>query len=160
MGSVQLPGSRGFAFTGVGDGDYDVVAQEVSSSSTSTLPELAFSEPRRITVKGTDVTGIELVTKPLASISGHIVIEPSRIAECQGKRRPSFAETLVALRRNEKDAKKDLPLYLRLLASSASPDQKGAFVFRNIMPSPYQFDPQFYARYWYLQSITLAPGTS
>ncbi len=161
IGSVQLPGSRGFEFTGVGDGDYDVIAQEVSSSSTSTLPEVAFSEPRRLTVKGADVTGIELVTKPLASISGHIVLEPSRIAECQGRRRPSFAETLVALRRNEKDAEKGPPLYLRLFASSASPDQKGAFVLRNIMPSQYQFDPQFYARYWYLQSITLAsPGTS
>jgi hypothetical protein len=159
--SVQLPGSRGFAFTGVADGDYEVVAQEVSSSPTSTLPELAFSEPRRITVKGTDVAGIELVTKPLASLSGRIVLEPSRIAECQGKRRPSFAETLVALRRNEKDAKKDLPLYLRLFASSASPDQTGAFVLRNIMPSRYQFDPQFNARYWYLQSITIAsPGTA
>lgn len=156
IGSVQLPGSRGFAFTGVGDGDYDLVAQEVASSLTSTLPELAFSESRRITVKGADVTGIELVTKPLASISGHIVLEPSRIAECQGKRRPLFAETLVALRRNERDAEKDLPLYLRLFASSTSPDQKGAFVLRNIMPSRYQFDPQFYARYWYLQSITLA----
>jgi hypothetical protein len=158
--SVQLPGNRGFAFAGVGDGDYEVVAQEVSSSPTSTLPELAFSEPRRITVKGSDVAGIELVTKPLASLSGRIVLEPSRITECQGKRRPSFAETLIALRRNEKDEERELPLYLRLFASSASPDQKGAFVLRNITPSRYQFHPQFYARYWYLQSITLAPGTS
>src|SRR5690349_995686 len=62
--TYQPVDGRGFAFTGIGDGDYDVVAaQEITSSRTSTTPILAVSEPKRITVKGADVTGIELVTR-------------------------------------------------------------------------------------------------
>src|SRR5262245_38106651 len=95
--TYQAPGSRGFAFSGVADGDYDVIAQ-------SYLPggDLLLSEPRRIRVGGADVSGIEVSAKPLASISGTVVLEDSKAPECQGKRRPVFGETVISPWHNEK----------------------------------------------------------
>ena len=146
---------RGFVLNGLSDGDYDLVAQEAITSPALTLFTLAFSEPKRITVKGADVTGIEVVTKTLGSISGKILLEPTKVPECQGKRPPLLAETLVRFQRPDKDSEKDDPLALRLVSGAGSPDANGAFSLRNLMAGRYQFEPWFYARYWYLQSITM-----
>src|ERR1700752_461529 len=151
---MQLPGMRGFVFNGLPDGEYDVVAQEAFSSPGSSNLMMAFSEPKRITIKGADVTGVELVTKTLGSISGKVSLEPSKVPECQGKRPPLLVETLVRFQRPDKELEKNDPLVLRLISGSASPDANGAFSLRNLVPGKYQLEPRFYARYWYLQSIT------
>ena len=153
--TYQPPGSRGFAFHGIADGEYDVVAQESSTTPGTMNPLLSLSEPKRITVKGASVTGIELVPKPLATISGRFVLEASKIAECQGKRPPLLTETLLYTRRNEKDSEKENSPYVRLFGGIATPDSKGEFTLRNLSPGRHQFEPRFYARYWYLQSITI-----
>lgn len=148
-GALQMPGSRGFAFNGIGDGDYDLVAQEVITDQTS-----AISEPKRVTVKGASVTGIELTTKPLASVSGRVLVEPSKAPECKGKRPLLLTEILVQLQRHEKDIEKHDSLMRRVMSTSASPDISGAFFLRNLLPGRYLFEPRFYSRYWYLHSIT------
>ena len=66
---------------------------------------------------------------------------------------------VVRLQKPETDKDKEDMLTLRFLASSASPDANGAFQIRNLVPGKYQFEPRFYARYWYLQSIATATGT-
>ena len=156
--TFQMFGNRGFAFTGLSDGDYDLVAQEVTTTATSTMPVLALSEPRRVSVKGADVTGIELATRPLAMISGKMLLESSKVPECQGKRPLLLPETVVRVQRPEKE--KEDSLTVRMVSSSASPDATGAFVLRNLVPGRYQFEPRFYSRYWYLQSITLTTGAA
>src|SRR6185503_10080080 len=87
---------RSFEFQGLADGDYLIWADY-----TVPAGELLSSEPKRITVKGADVTGIELIVKPLASVAGVVILEPVTIAECKDKRRPSFEETFVTLQRNQ-----------------------------------------------------------
>ncbi len=159
----QGPAARGFAFSGLSDGEYDLVAQEFAQVPSQTgMPLMLVSEPKRVVVKGASVSGIELVARPLSSISGRIVLETSKVPECQGKRQPLFSETVVQLRRPERDAEKEGFTYLRQFGSSGSPDSSGAFVMRNISPGKYQFDPRFYARYWYLESVTVgaAPATT
>jgi Carboxypeptidase regulatory-like domain len=158
--TFQADSARGFTFTGLGDGDYDVVAQEMMSNSNSTTPPaFSVSEPKRVSVKGADVTGIELTPRPLSSVSGKIVLEPSKAPECQGKRPPLFAEMLVRLQKPETDKDKEDFVTLRFLAGSASPDANGAFQLRNLDAGKYQFEPRFYARYWYLQSIATTTAT-
>jgi hypothetical protein len=158
--TYQLVGARGFSFSGLGDGDYDLIAQEVTSNpTTATIPIFAISEPKRVSVKGADVTGIELTTRALGSISGKILMEPSKVPECQGKRPPLLAETIVRLERPTKESEKEDWLYARVFASSASPDASGVFTLRNMLPGRYRFEPQFYARYWYLESMTTTNAT-
>ena len=156
--TFQMPPVRGFQFGGLADGEYDLLASEVIVVPVSALPQMAYSEPKRITIKGADITGIELVTKSLGSISGKILFEPTKLPECQGKRPPLLAETLVRFRRPDKDKEKADALTLRLVSGVVSPDAAGAFAFRNLTPGSYQFESRFYARYWYLQSISLSGG--
>lgn len=152
--TTQFQGVRGFSINGLSDGDYDLVASEFVSAPGSTFPSQTYSEPKRITVKGADVTGIELITKPFGTISGKLLLEASKVPECQGKRPPLLAETLVQFRRLEINFDKEDPLTQRMANGAIPPDNSGAFVFRNLAPGKYQFDAKFYARYWYLKSMT------
>jgi hypothetical protein len=86
-------------------------------------------------------------------------MESSKVPECQGKRPPLLAETIVRLERPGKEPEKNGWLYARVFASSASPDASGVFTLRNMLPGRYRFEPHFYARYWYLQSMTTTTGT-
>lgn len=161
--AYQMIGARGFALTGVGDGEYSVYAQEVPlvMPSGGVPPDLSISEAKRVVVKGADVTGIELTPRPLSVISGVVALEPSKAPECQGKRKPLFAEMMIELQRNEKESE-FVPPYMRMYLNPPSVDAKGAFTMRNVAPSLYRFNPRFYARYWYLQSITTggSPATA
>jgi hypothetical protein len=153
--AILNPGSRGFEFLGVADGVYDVTAQETMPIPGSLFGELALSESRRITVKGTDIIGIELATKPLGSISGKLILQPSAVPECAGKRRPVFAETLITVLRNRKDTGPEPAAFVRPTSIVASPDKNGELLWRNLVDGDYSFVPRFFARYWYLQSITM-----
>lgn len=157
--AFQMPMARGFQFPGIADGEYDIIATELKQPppQSGAPPTMFMSEPKRVVVKGADVTGLELVTRPLASISGRVVLEPAKVAACEGKRRPLFTEMLVALQRPDKEnnEKAELP-YVRLLPIPASPDANGNFTLRNLSPGRYLPDPRFYARYWYLSSISIA----
>jgi hypothetical protein len=124
------------------------------------MPDISLSEPKRITVKGADITGIELITRPASGIGGRVVLEPSKVPECQGKRKPLFAETLIELTRNEKDSD-STPLFMRMAGGGVSADAKGAFLFRNLSPGRYRVSTNFHARFWYLQSISIgAPAAA
>jgi hypothetical protein len=148
--------TKGFEFQGVADGDY-----LIWTTFTSRAGDTLFAEPKRITVKGADVTGIELTARPLASVAGVVVLEPSTIAECKDKRRPLFEETLVSLQRNQKEVPKqeavkeqqlELPVYS---SSQASADGAGSFQLRNLGAGQYNFNLRTFAKYWYLRSVTL-----
>ncbi len=149
--AFQSPGARGFAFKGIADGEYEIVGQEIRIQSSAGA-DVPFSEPRRITVKGADVTGIELVPRPLPSLSGRIVLDPAKVTACENKRRPLFAEMLVSLQRPERDDQDRVP-FLRMFAGPVQPDANGTFTLRNLMPGKYLLEPRFSGRYWFLQSI-------
>ncbi|HEX3252244.1 MAG TPA: carboxypeptidase-like regulatory domain-containing protein [Pyrinomonadaceae bacterium] len=145
---------RGFAFNGLADGEYTLRAQEIVSSISTDLSQLATSVTRRITIKGASVSGVELVPTPLAAIKGRVLLVPLKVAECQGKRAPLFAEMMVQLQRPEKEIEDEDGIYVGPIGGSAGPDANGSLVWRNVRPGKYRFEPRFYARYWYLQSIT------
>ena len=153
--AFQSPGARGFALKGIADGEYEIVGQEIVQSASAT--DIPTSEPQRITVKGADVTGIELVPRPLASLGGRIVLDPAKVTACENKRRPLYEEMLVALQRPERD-EQERARFLRMFARPAPPDANGNFVLRNLMPGKYLLEPRFFGRYWYLHSITV-PAT-
>jgi hypothetical protein len=158
--SFTAPGGKTFSIYGVADGDYDLTAQSFSVAGDSSI-----SEPRRITVKGTDLTGIELNIKPLGFISGHVMLAKSDIAECKNKRQPLLSETLIAARRSEKEKPREPPRILSFFPPQGMPNQNGDFLIRNLAPGKYNFSIRFFAKYWYLKSIVqgtvaLVPGAN
>src|SRR5690349_4476794 len=148
-GAYLQAGNRTFEFTGLADGDYVLIAREIVPGSAPLPSELMMSDPLRVTVKGTDVTGLELTTKPLASLSGRIVLDATKPPECEGKRSPLFSEMNVTVIGAQKDKDTD-PLSLYPTSNSASPDEKGSFAIRSLLPGRYIPQPQFYGRYWYV----------
>jgi hypothetical protein len=146
--SFQTPYSKGFAFYGIADGDYDLIAQSFLGQG-----EMVTSEPRRITVKGADITGIELMLKGLASINGHVTLETAAAAECKNKKQPLLSEILLAVRRSEKTTPKEQLAFPNIFAQT-SPDKSGDFVLRNLAPGQFSLNVRFFAKYWYLRSIS------
>jgi hypothetical protein len=147
--SYQPPGGLGFSFYGVADGDYYVTAESYFPGGV-----WAISEPRRIKIKGSDITGLELLTKPLGSVTGHIVLEESKAPVCKDKRRPLFEETPITAWHNEKIAAKDQPQFLWAFGEPALPDKQGDFTLRNLASGQYRFNARPMAKYWYLKSVS------
>lgn len=154
ISSFQPPGGSRFVFYGIADGDYDVTAHSYFATG-----EWNVSEPKRIKVRGLDITGIEVTAKPLGSITGRMVLEDSKASECKNKRRPLSTETLVSAWHNEKVKAQDQPQFIWSLGGPSSPDKEGNFLLRNLAPGQYHFIPRFSAKYWYLKSISLQPSS-
>ena len=151
--SVQLFNRKGFAFYGVADGEYDLIAQSVTSPR-----EIIASEPRHVIVKGADISGIELVVRELASIRGRLVLETTTAADCKNKRQPLLWETVLVARRSEKRTAKDQLAFPNFFAQSV-PDKSGDFALNNLAAGQFKLNASFFAKYWYLRSmIREAPG--
>ena len=142
-------GSQNFVFGGVPDGEYELDVQ------TSMTPmDMAFSEPVKITVKGTDISGIVLVPKPLGSIRGRVALEPSTVPECANKRRPDFQEVSVVFRKQKEDATAKV-VAPSFSSTQAMPDKAGEFVARNVSTGRYTVGTKFFARYWFLRRVAI-----
>jgi Carboxypeptidase regulatory-like domain len=145
--SVQAFNRKGFAFYGVADGEYDLIAQSITDPR-----ETIASESRRVTVKGADVSGIELVVKELASIRGRLVLETTTAADCKNKRQPLLSETVLVARRSEKNTPRDQLAFPNSFAQSV-PDKSGDFALSNLAPGQFRLNTRFFAKYWYLHSM-------
>jgi hypothetical protein len=151
-GSVE-PGqsTRGFAISGVTDGEYEIVARRGGSDELEGLS----STPRRLTVKGGDVTGIELKLLPQASITGKLVFDGSATL-CEPARKFTIEESVISLRRDEKASEPRVayPFY----PAEGAPTNKGDFILRNIDPGRYFIEPRLPVENWYVKSIAAATG--
>src|SRR4030095_11862495 len=105
-------------------------------------------------VKGADVTGLELAVKPLASISGHVNLEPSAAPECKNKREPGPAERVLVSRRSEKTTRQDQLTLQGSAVTQSLPNKSGDFTLRNLGAGQFNFETRFFAKYWYLRSLT------
>jgi carboxypeptidase family protein len=89
------PDSRkGFIIEGVTNGDYEIMA--FGRDNNNEL--VAASTPRRITVSGADVPGLELKLSALASLSGQILIEASS-DPCENKSKRALEEIMICAQR-------------------------------------------------------------
>jgi len=153
--------NNSFAFSGVPDGEYEILGQQFLPSR-----DYFASEPIRVKVQGADVTGINLILNPLASIAGRVVLESNPPADCVKRRASALPETVVYVRRSKsetdtsagKSAKGpsvlEIPLAAPNQAADSIPDAKGEFVLRNLRRGAYRIDSQLPGSGWYLRSIS------
>ena len=147
----QEPRAREFIFPGLPDGDYYVTAQANSRND-----DMAVSDSKLIQIRGADVTGVELATQPLASISGRVVLEETKAPECTDKKRPVFAETSVAAWHKEQEPGKDRARFVWSMGQPVRADAQGNVTLRALAAGEYRFVTQFSAKEWYLRSISFA----
>ncbi|MBC7929175.1 MAG: carboxypeptidase regulatory-like domain-containing protein, partial [Rubrivivax sp.] len=69
--------SEGFAFDGLADGEYDIVAERHATEGWRKLAAAS----RRITIKGADVTGLKITFLPVGSITGRLVFKKPPVPE-------------------------------------------------------------------------------
>ena len=154
--AFQPQGVNTFTLFGLSDGDYLLTATEILSPPGRDRTEFGISDPVKVSVKGSDVSGVELVPKALATISGRIVLESSKLLECSNKKEPLLNETVIGLVQNRKELDTDPSLLIRAFNGSTAPDKDWSFAIKNLRPGQYAFTPRFFARYWYLKSMSVA----
>ncbi|MGH9852624.1 MAG: MSCRAMM family protein, partial [Blastocatellia bacterium] len=138
--------ANAFAIYGVPDGDYEIIARRGEFNSN----EMSASSPRRVTVKGADVTGIEWRLSPMASISGKIVLEATQSA-CENRRKSTLEEVALSARREVGAGGGVDPFSLFLQEGSAN--DKGDFSIYNLQPARYFIEPRLPNENWFVKSI-------
>ncbi len=139
---------RSFRFDGVDDGDYELLA------TFFTTPTANWSTgTTRVSVRGNDVTGLELALTPLASIEGSMKLHPTE-TKCD-KRGSQLVETILAA--STKSSKKN---YIRRFRSIypgfiGTLKADNTFAVRNLEPGKFQFRIQLPTDAWYVKEIVV-----
>lgn len=157
---------RTFQLNGISDGEYEITALAGGSPNT----DLAVSPVRRISVRGGDVTGIELNLAALGSIAGRVNIETDANLNCGRHRDVALRETLITSRRARIDEKPDAknPRDKPVQASEPSPflpsvvdavpNDKSEINFRNLYSGVYRIETRLPGAGWYVKAITTGPN--
>ena len=146
--------SVGYELRGIPDGDYEI------SASFYDRPKFAASLWRRVQVRGTDVTGVDLVLSPLATVTGRVVLEAAAteakseggaVQKCAPKRQDALEELLVRLQRDE--GKYNDATSGSFSSAEAAPDNQGAFTLNSLQTGRYRMLFTFPSETWYAKAI-------
>lgn len=153
VGGSKLEDGVGFEFRGVADGEYELSAERLNGQDDG-----AASPPRRITVRGADLSGLDLRLMPLASVVGKIQLEDAKDSACAGLRGGVIEDAIVTLSAEEPRTPQAQPLRIDPKFSAVTRD--GAFKLPYLFPARYRFSLQLPGSTWYLRSITQPDGSA
>ncbi|HMZ21920.1 MAG TPA: carboxypeptidase regulatory-like domain-containing protein, partial [Blastocatellia bacterium] len=145
-------GSRNFALYGVADGEYELIALRQNESD-----DRAMSAPRRVSVKGADVTGVELKLLKLGSIAGKILIEKAKPGEsCPPPETYSAQEISLRANREDQTNSQSLPLLQFDLGGLpfTQPNEKNEFTVKNLEAGSYRLAADLPGENWFVRSLT------
>jgi hypothetical protein len=132
-----------FDFEGLPDGEYELIAERRGSNEED---DGAAAPARRVTIKGADVSGIEMRLIALSSISGRVILA-ERTPQCQSEYRKELSYVAPIAYRDGAT---------RPPEQQGRPNEQGEFTHRRLEPGLYRLDARLYKE-WYLRAITL-PG--
>lgn len=142
---------RAFGFNGVADGEYDLFA----SFQTGQQNDAPLVATKRVTVRGGDVTGVELTLAPLASIAGTIMLDPIKPEDKCDQRGSQLIETVFAARRDDPRKSGSQMMTAMLIDLGGTLNAKGEFIARNLDGGRYRFDIKLPTEAWYVRAINL-----
>jgi hypothetical protein len=145
---------RAFSFNGVADGDYDLFASFMANQT-----EGAVVGTKRVTVRGGDLTGVELHLAPLASVKGVITLDPIKPEGMCDNRRSQVIEVIPGLTRDEPRKNGNERLSSMLAGGLGTLNQKGEFALRNLEAARYRLEIKLPTESWYVRAINL-PATA
>jgi carboxypeptidase family protein len=155
-GDVQVPWNatsyrqmddNSFLFSGVAEGDYTLYAYSYGDKG-----DYGVSEIKRLQLRGADATGIELVTQPMATVAGRVVLDETKLPQCTGKA-PDFGEMTVGAWHNDTEEAKETPQQIWSLGTPVKPDAQGKFLLRNLATGEYYFAVRNVGKNWYVRSL-------
>jgi Carboxypeptidase regulatory-like domain len=143
-----------FAVYGVSNGEYEIFAFRSNESN-----DRSASIPRRVSVRGADVGGIELKLLKLGSIGGRVVIETAGSAEGCVKEEPALPEDIsLRSQRSEKGPTTpqlaDFSMGIGGAIDFAVPINKGDFVLKNLDAGRHRIIADLPGENYYVRSVT------
>jgi hypothetical protein len=147
--------SRPFSFSGIADGEYDVFA-----SFLTTATDNAVVGTKRVTVRGLDVSGVELRMAPLASLAGTITLDPIKPEDKCDERGSQLIETIPTLPRDEPKKKSSTSMIAILSGGLGLLNEKGEFALRNLEAARYRLEIKLPTAGWYVRAINLPGGAA
>lgn len=145
-------GEHVFSIPGLTDGEYILT----STFFKPDTEEVFSSAPRRVAVKGADVTGLTLSLIPMAGIFGRVMVEKSPTV-CDAKLTTALSDVSLTARRAEKTG--DLSVMLpRFAVRGGSADGKGEFKLNNLTPGLHRLMAFSRNENLYVKSIHASPG--
>jgi hypothetical protein len=163
VGMTFANGTKGFAMFGALDGEYEIVAFRMNRAQT----DLGSSAPRRVVVKGADVSGIELRIAPPASVSGRVKIEAGGAGKSScddGAQARATVEGVLLSAAPDDESRpsiQSIAPYFRYLggAMGGAPDEKGEFTLSWLTAGRFRIKADLPDDGWYVRAITQpAPG--
>ena len=144
-----IGGNDGFAFYGVPNGEYELLAQQVVLKDQSTLRAI----PLRVTVNNGDVTNLNLPLSAMAMISGKLVMAEPAAPACKDARASEFNEATLRLERAP--ATKKQPELRALFGEAAQSfvEENGAFRFFGLAAGTFWVKPDLPSPQWYVKSL-------
>lgn len=151
-GVQQRGQGRSFAFYGVPDADYYLIARRFPNQSD----DGAASKRIPIKVRGRDVTGVGVSLVPNGSIAGRLMLDiASANLKCETERAPAIEETLITVQTDETD---ESDPSTRFASPVNAPDNNGDFLIRGLPSGRYLLDSRrFMDEAWYVRAVTV-PG--
>jgi len=140
---------RAFSFNGVADGDYDLFANYLANPNDNAL-----IGTKRISVRGGDVTGIELRLTSLGSLAGTITLDPIKPEDKCDKRGSLVIETVLRVPPDDLKKAADQPL-TAMYSGLGQLNDKGEFALRNLQAVKYRLDIKLPTTSWYVRAINL-----
>jgi carboxypeptidase family protein len=142
---------RAFGFNGVADGEYDLFA----AFQTGQPNDGSLVATKRVTVRGGDVTGVELTLTQLASIAGTITLDAIKPEDKCDQRGSQLIETVFKARRDDPKKSDSQMMTMMLPGFGAGLNAKGEFVARNLEGGRYRFEFKLPTDAWYVRAINL-----
>lgn len=143
---------RVFSFNAVADGEYDLLASFQSRPNDNPLIGI-----KRVTVRGGDVTGVEVKLGSLGSISGTITLEPIKPEDKCDKRASELLEIVITTPRDEPKKSGSQTMTQMFTGFGGTLNAKGEFAAQNLEASKYRLGIALPTDAWYIRAI-IPPG--
>jgi hypothetical protein len=160
VGMTGAYGTKNFAMFGAPDGEYEIIAFRASSREA----DFASSTPRRVVVRGADVSGIELKIAPPTSISGRVKIEVGGAGKspcedgAQAKNRAVIEDVLLIAAADDESAPsiQSIAPQFRYYggATGGATDEKGEFTLGGLAAGRFRIKVDLPDEGWYVRAIT------
>jgi hypothetical protein len=149
-------GTRRYYIHGIIDGDYQIIAQQIRESG-----EMYISAQRSISVKGSDLSAIDLKLVRTGVVKGRVIVEPSKAgARCGRPEKILFEEVAVEIKNSEIEQEQQKnPQFLHDLIEDdflLTPNSRGEFTQNNLVGGVYRLVPFLPGSRWYVRAIQSA----
>ena len=134
--------NSGFAMYNLPDGEYEIMARRPGAAGESD----SVSERRPVSVRGADVSGIQLSLTPLALLSGKILLE--KPVACPSPRQSFLEEIFLTAQRETATG-----VHRASVSPSAVPMPGGEFTLRNLESGRWRLQTRLPDENWFLRSI-------